>query len=69
MAKMLQVSMAGYIVAGAALSLAYYDLTLTMIVMLINLRVLVEKENALRVHDGTAVIAPASPATLSRFER
>jgi len=69
LAKMLQVSMAGYIVAGAALSLAYYDLTLTMIVMLINLRVLVEKENALRVHDGTAVIAPASPATLSRFER
>ena len=45
LSKMIQVSMAGYLVAGAALSMAYYDVTLTLIVVLACLRTLVVQES------------------------
>ena len=44
LSKMIQVSMAGYLVAGAALSMAYYDVTLALIVVLARLRTIVANE-------------------------
>jgi len=44
LARMIQVSLVGYFVGGAFLSLAYYDVPYNLIVALVVARVLIEKE-------------------------
>jgi probable O-glycosylation ligase (exosortase A-associated) len=58
LARMIQVSLVGYAVGGAFLSLAYYDVPYDLLVALVLTRVLVEKEiKILELNEGT----PARP--------
>ncbi len=55
LARMTQVSLVGYFVGGAFLSLAYYDVPYNLLVALVLTRVLVEKEiKALREKEGAS---------------
>lgn len=62
LASMLQVSLVGFAVGGAALSLAYYDLVLTLIGILEILRNLVAKQVDSRVSQGAIQSVSASAA-------
>ena len=65
LSKMIQVSMAGYLVAGAALSMAYYDVTLALIVVLARLRTIVDDEQK-RVTGPVSFYRMDSQSTLPR---
>lgn len=61
LARMIQVSLVGYIVGGSALSLAYYDVALSLIAILANLRALVREAPAVKKERiGAARRKPAS---------
>jgi len=56
LARMTQVSLVGYFVGGAFLSLAYYDVPYNLVVALVLTRVLVEREvQGLRQQEGAPV--------------
>jgi probable O-glycosylation ligase (exosortase A-associated) len=56
LARLTQVSLVGYFVGGAFLSLAYYDVPYNLVVVLVLTRVLVEKEvRSLQQQEGAPV--------------
>ncbi len=58
--RMMEVSLAGYLVAGAALSLAYYDMYLALVAITAIVRVIVSKELKAKTR---AFVHPAMPPT------
>ena len=58
LARMSQVSVGAFCVAGAALSMAYYDVFLTIIVLQSSLRILVEKQVAQSAIDSNRPVFP-----------
>jgi hypothetical protein len=61
LARMIQVSLVGYAVGGAFLSLAYYDVPYDLLVALVLTRLLVEKElKGLEQQD-----VPMNPGTIA----
>lgn len=61
MGRMLQVSLIGYVVGGAFLSVLYFDVFYYLIAILVLLRVVVEKEVAAMSGSGNPADAPRPP--------
>lgn len=64
LARMMEVSLAGYLVAGAALSLAYYDMYLALVAIMAIVRLLVARELQAKAKPRPLVHPAAAPATL-----
>jgi probable O-glycosylation ligase (exosortase A-associated) len=62
LARMIQVSLVGFFVGGAFLSLAYYDVPYNLLVAVVLTRLLVEKELT-RLEQEQSGLALTSPAT------